>query len=63
MAAGCNPYYLLEEISLTTCINILRVKMLFNVISVDSMDETKKSLWTNGVLALISAPIFYGMEL
>ena len=27
----------------------------------DSMDETKKSLWTNGVLALISAPIFYGM--
>ena len=27
----------------------------------DSMEETKKSLWTNGVLALISAPIFYGM--
>ena len=25
------------------------------------MEETKKSLWTNGVLALISAPIFYGM--
>ena len=28
----------------------------------DSMDETKKSLWTNGVLALISAPIFYGIH-
>lgn len=27
----------------------------------ESMEETKKSLWTNGVLALISAPIFYGM--
>ncbi|TGT92534.1 Na+/proline symporter, partial [bacterium M00.F.Ca.ET.163.01.1.1] len=23
--------------------------------------ETKKSLWTNGLLALISAPLFYGM--
>ncbi|MHD0396368.1 sodium:solute symporter family protein [Staphylococcus simulans] len=27
----------------------------------DSLDETKKSLWINGILALISAPIFYGM--
>lgn len=27
----------------------------------DSIDETKKSLWINGILALISAPIFYGM--
>lgn len=26
-----------------------------------SIDETKKSLWINGILALISAPIFYGM--
>lgn len=28
----------------------------------DSIDETKKSLWINGLLALISAPIFYGMS-
>jgi len=27
----------------------------------DSMKETKQSLWTNGILALISAPLFYGM--
>lgn len=27
----------------------------------ESMSETKKSLWMNGVLALISAPLFYGM--
>ncbi|WP_210128188.1 sodium:solute symporter [Staphylococcus sp. GDX8P114P-2] len=27
----------------------------------DSLKETSKSLWTNGILALISAPIFYGM--
>src|SRR5699024_11368643 len=27
----------------------------------DSISETKKSLWTNGLLALISAPLFYGM--
>ncbi|WP_217972349.1 sodium:solute symporter [Staphylococcus xylosus] len=27
----------------------------------ESMKETKKSLWMNGVLALISAPLFYGM--
>lgn len=27
----------------------------------DTMSETKKSLWVNGLLALISAPIFYGM--
>src|SRR5699024_8377931 len=27
----------------------------------ESMSETKKSLWTNGVLALVSAPLFYGM--
>ena len=27
----------------------------------DSISETKKSLWTNGSLALISAPLFYGM--
>lgn len=27
----------------------------------DSMKETKKALWMNGALALISAPLFYGM--
>lgn len=27
----------------------------------ESMSETKKSLWMNGVLALISAPLFYDM--
>ncbi len=27
----------------------------------DSLKETNKSLWTNGYLALISAPLFYGM--
>ncbi|MCO9416352.1 acetylneuraminate ABC transporter, partial [Salmonella enterica subsp. enterica serovar Mbandaka] len=27
----------------------------------DSLKETNKSLWTNGILALISAPLFYGM--
>lgn len=27
----------------------------------DSLKETNKSLWTNGVLALVSAPLFYGM--
>lgn len=27
----------------------------------DSIKETSKSIWTNGVLALISAPLFYGM--
>lgn len=27
----------------------------------ESMKETKKSLWMNGALALISAPLFYGM--
>lgn len=26
-----------------------------------SMEETKKSLWTNGLLAFITIPIFYGM--
>ena len=25
------------------------------------MKETKQSLWMNGILALISAPLFYGM--
>ena len=27
----------------------------------ESMKETKQSLWMNGILALISAPLFYGM--
>ncbi|MBI5974612.1 sodium:solute symporter [Staphylococcus canis] len=27
----------------------------------DSIKETSQSIWTNGVLALISAPLFYGM--
>ncbi|MBD4558659.1 Na+/proline symporter, partial [Xanthomonas citri pv. citri] len=27
----------------------------------DSLKETNKSLWTNCILALISAPLFYGM--
>lgn len=27
----------------------------------DSLKETNKSLWTNGILALVSAPLFYGM--
>ncbi|EKU50156.1 sodium:solute symporter [Staphylococcus massiliensis] len=27
----------------------------------DSQKETNKSLWTNGILAMISAPIFFGM--
>ena len=26
-----------------------------------TMEETKKSLWTNGILAFITIPIFYGM--
>ncbi|AVP36462.1 sodium:solute symporter [Staphylococcus felis] len=27
----------------------------------DSIKETSQSIWTNGILALISAPLFYGM--
>lgn len=27
----------------------------------ESLKETSHSIWTNGVLALISAPLFYGM--